>query len=220
MGYLTKVKRNVKAKELYEKTENIERERCRGRMRVEKSSFIEKNTHFVSFLYVPFSISFSLIYKLFLSHLLVISGEMDLCVSRTHSSASLPYMCVCHASYAPLECTRGRISMHLARAVSSTRWRRFVGFAWNMQRRERERARFLSDRAPSRAFPARFSRENIRLLFLFSLFPFFFSRFDENEISPRDEIYLRSASSRLHFGARIERARPLFPVKWRRFLCK
>lgn len=115
-------------------------------------------------------------YKLFLSHLLVISGEIDLCVSRTHSSASLPYMCVCRAPYAPLECTRGRISMHLARAVSSTRRWRFVGFAWNTQRRERERARFLSDRAPSRAFPAHypFSRENIRLLFLFSLFPFFF----------------------------------------------
>lgn len=80
-------------------------------------------------------------YKLFLSHLLVISGEIDLRVSRTHSSASLPYMCVYRASYAPLECTRGRISMHLARAVSSTRRWRFVGFAWNTQRRERERER-------------------------------------------------------------------------------
>lgn len=90
-----------------------------------RSSLIKK--HALGFL--PLCVSFSLSLSLFRSHdlsshPLVISGERWILCFNVLVGFSLPYMCVCHASHvqacAPLECTRGRIAMHLARAVSST----------------------------------------------------------------------------------------------------
>lgn len=210
----------------------------RGRLKWKKKSFHRetRTTRFLP-LYVPFSLFFSLspfhprnhFLSLSLSSTPVISGEIELVCFK---NVFVGFPAVPVSRFVPARLSNalaGASRMHSRAyldALGAGGFHRrddddsWVSHETRNTTRDKERARacFLSDyRASSLVrFPrvTLSSRENIRSpVSLFTFSCFFFSPPTKTRSRRAAKIYLRSASLRLHFRARIERARPLFPLK-------
>lgn len=195
-------------------------------MREVKKKFLytEARTSFPFLSFVPLyhSLSFFFAFASFLLSSTRNSPGNRVHISRTHLSRT----CVCHALSYGRACLSDAHACSCIALVSRCILRGcFIDETHDREFRTKhatsdERAPFLSDR--SRVFPALlFLVENIA-----RFFPCFFPPFssllvpDENEISRRDIHIFSLRVAEAPLGAHTERAWPLFPVKWRRFLCK